>query len=155
MKLILQEYGTSLLAALTAGMIFMLCLSGVISSQGGRGIYQILEEVTRQNPKEYTDDLDRAKYEAYVTRGNPVISCHASGIYAGENVSWQSIFQAVDVEQNTIMIRIVSVDGSTNISEDYRFPKSGIYAVEVLAVDDKQKQTRKIFQLPVLPHKNS
>ena len=154
MKTILQEYGTALLAALTAGMIFLLWLSELPSSHGGRGIYQILAESVEQAPKEYSNDFDRVQYKEYMTRSNPVISCNASAIHAGEEINWQNIFPAIDAEAHAIAVRIVSVNGMVDIAEDYRFSKGGIYEVEVLAVDAKQKQTRKIFRLPVLPHKN-
>lgn len=154
MKTILQEYGTALLAALTAGMIFLLCLSELQSSYGSRGIYQILAESVEQAPKEFTGDFDREQYKEYMIRSNPVISCYTSDIHAGEELNWQNIFRAVDAEEHAIAVRIISVNGMVDIAEDYRFSNGGIYEVEVVAVDDWQKQTRKIFRLPVLPRKS-
>ena len=153
MRLIIQEYGTSLLAVLTASMIFFLCLSGIENSKGERGIYRILSESMGQKELEYANDIDREKFKTYIARGNPVISCHATGIYVGERVDWQSVFHAVDVDEHILTTQIISIDGDRNISGDYCFVQSGIYVVEVLAVDSSQKQTRNLFQLPVLPQK--
>lgn len=153
MKSILREYGTSLLAVLTAGLLFFFCLSGIKNSQGESGIYAVLKQSVRQKEVVFTDDMDRISYAEFMSRGNPVIYCQPNGIYAGENVNWQTVFPAEDVEQNVLAVQIVSIDGNKNISNDYQFAKSGIYIVEVLAVDAKQKQTKKVFQLPVLPKK--
>lgn len=151
MKIILREYGTAVIAAITAALLLAACLTGMQDESGNTGLYRILEAEASQPQGGNANDLDNVAYRVYVTRSNPVISCHASGIYAKEAVDWQNIFYALDEEQKPVAVRIIAVNESRNIVGSYCFPKAGIYEVEVLAVDEKQKRTRQLFRLPVLP----
>lgn len=154
MKLIIQEYGLTLLAVLVSGALIFLCLHGSAGDSEAAESKGILSEAlchrNAQAGKSYGQQEDRRVCSSLMAQDAPLIVCHTYGIKRGQSIDWNRIFDARDCQGRMVPIRVLSVDGK-KIADDFSFEKTGKYQVVVEAVDTYGKRSRQRFQLPVLP----
>lgn len=134
MKLLIGEYGKAVLA-LTV-LLFILGLSGI--SLIGTG--SVAKDASRESDEMYRKVRERRE---------PEIRYRNCPVCAGTLLDWAQMFEAEDADGEKIGVSILAVDGRKEEFDTYHFPRSGIYEVEVSAVDRYGIKSVRNFWIPV------
>lgn len=134
MKLLIGEYGKALLAMTV--LLFIVGLSGMLLI----GAESMTKDASRESDEMYRKIRERKE---------PEIRYRNCPICAGCPLEWTQMFEAEDADGEKIEFSILTVDGRKEEPASYRFPKSGIYEVEVSAEDRYGIISIRTFCIPV------
>lgn len=146
MKTVIFEYGKSVLTV--TAVLLILGIFG-FSLYGKQGVWSRIRE---QAAQEGAADRIRGRndaYESFLKRQKPEIVYRGRTALAGVLVDWNEMFLATDADGKELELMNLKINGSDLNPDDYRFPKSGIYEIEVMTRDDYGLATRRSFQIPV------
>ena len=149
MKLVIGEYGKAVLAVFVTSLILGLCLVYLHGMDGKSGIFGILAKQTECDLAKDASRESDEMYQMIQERKEPTIRYRDCFICAGEPLNWASMFEAVDADGKTVEWHIVKINGGREDITSYRFPKSGVYELEVSAVDDYGIRSNRVFHIPV------
>lgn len=149
MKIVIGEYGRAVLAVIAALLILGLCMVNLRSANGKGGIFEVLTEQAGSGAAKDASRESDEMYQMIKERQEPTIRYRNCFIYAKEPLDWTSMFEAVDADGEAAEWHVVKINGKTENMGSYCFPKSGVYEVEVSAVDCYGIICNRIFNIPV------
>lgn len=149
MKIVIGEYGKAVLAAMSALLILGLCLVNLRSDNGKGGIFEVLTEQAGNGAAKDASRGSDEMYQMIKTRKEPIIRYRNCCIAAEELLDWAEMFEAIDADGEVIESCVTKINGKQEDIASYRFPKSGVYEVEVSAVDRYGIISNRIFHIPV------
>ncbi len=149
MKIVIGEYGKAVLAAISALLILGLCLVNLHSANGKGGIFEVLTEQAGNGAAKDASRESNEMYQMIQERKEPTIRYRNCFIYAGEPLDWASMFEAIDADGEAVEWCVTKINGKPENIASYCFPESGVYEVEVSAVDSYGIISNRLFNIPV------
>lgn len=154
MRHVMQEYGTAILSA-TVALILFAFIYGGSRTEGEGSLFARMGEWPRDSQKEYSEYLDASETKRAMERERPSLSYKNLTVSAGEKLQMKDYFEAEDAEGNPADIEIIRAEGPSGeeISvEDgiIQFGEQGIYRIWVKATDSYCGVTQRTLYIPVM-----
>lgn len=134
MRTVIEEYGKAVLAMTV--FLFILGFSGMKLF----GVINMTGDVSRDSNE---------MYQKVKERKGPEIRYMNRSVCAGCVLNWDKMFKVTDADGEEIEFSILKIDGRKEELSSYRFPKSGIYEIEVSAEDRYGIVSTRMFRVPV------
>lgn len=154
MKHIMQEYGTAMLSAAVALILFAFIYGGS-RTEGENSLFSRMGERSYDSKKEYSEYLDAKETKTAMERERPSLFYRNLPVSAGEKLQMQDYFEAEDAEGGPADIEVVKAEdpsGQELAVEDgnIQFGEQGIYRIWVKATDRYCGVTQRLFCIPVM-----
>ena len=156
MKEILDQYGSSLLAAMMA--LFLIGLFALLPFGEKRGVAAAAGMLLCAEEENLLSGQDNSAYRAYKSIGKPQIRFRDEmPLIAEIPVGMDEICQAVDGNGNVVSVQLLSVRDSggeeceCKNGEKICFPEAGIYELWVMACDAEGRSQTGVLKVPVMP----
>lgn len=158
MEQVLKHYGSGILAAVVALLLFGMLFFSVSDADGNRGILKMAGARIKTDGTCYTAFVDFTKLQEEAWKPEPVLTETFAGsvLKAGCDYSISDYIQAIDAAGKEYPVRLEKIQNENGEEMDspelikngiLNFPKSGIYMVQVMTENDAGKKKR--YQIAV------
>lgn len=158
MKQVIEQYGKFILSSIIVFAVLYVIFEGLMDNEGNRGIFAVIGAQIKVDNVNYNTYVDfQNVYKAESEKEAPQIRFEnirlITGIHALSNY-----IKAVDYAGNPLAIKVLSVcapDGTNllasynNNTTEFLMSQVGIYTAKVLAVDDGNRTTEVMIQIPI------
>lgn len=155
MKELFHEYGTGLLTAGIALLLFLFIFTRVPVGENA-GLFSALSAGAKIEGEEYASYEDSRVSQNISAEPLPQIEYTGKVIRVGEKVDLEKLFTVRDGNGTVIMCEIIDLrDAQGNVMDfkeskkEFCFSKQGVYKICLKARDKEGGITRNIFSIPV------
>ncbi len=158
MEQIIREYGAFLLSGIAVMLLMGILFNSIEDADGNKGIFAMTGAKLETVDNDYNSYTDfKNTYQIESAKPVPAINYNGGHLWAG-TIKLTDYIKAEDYAGRTLPVKVLGIlnpDGielldiyNTDTAEIY-LEKAGIYTVTVTVVDDINKSSKCMIQIPV------